>query len=300
MRLSCVAIGSNAVRMLSAGWDGHALTDVIRERRGTRLFAGLVDNRLTPQSIRKTVEAVSELAGLAWHSGAEALYVFATSAARDAQNGDVFSAACEAATRVPLEIISGEQEAIYSYIGACSEGKNGIIDIGGGSTEFTLGQGQTPERAVSLQMGAVRMSGLRPIQSSSDYEQTMCACQAQIQSQAAVLIEASEGRLWTGVGGTMTTLGAMARALPLFDSQTCEGMPMRLSEVRSWGLRLADMELEARKQVVGLMPHRADIIPAGIAILEAGMRAFSIETIRLSCQGNMDGYLKTKFRENGP
>ena len=106
-------------------------------------------------------------------------------------------------------------------------------------------------------------------------------------------------RIWTGVGGTMTTLGAMQRGIPLFDPDSCEGMGMTRREVAAWGRKLAVMPMEERRHTTGLMPHRADIIPAGIAILDAAMSVFSIGVLRLSAQGNMDGYLKKKFREIG-
>ena len=96
----------------------------------------------------------------------------------------------------------------------------------------------------------------------------------------------------------MTTLGAMERHVPLFDPATCEGMVMCAEQVAAWGRRLAAMSMEERRHVDGLMPHRADIIPSGIAILEAAMRCFGIEQLRLSAHGNMDGYLKKKFAQS--
>ena len=72
---------------------------------------------------------------------------------------------------------------------------------------------------------------------------------------------------------------------------------MTAGQVASWGKRLARMSMAERRQVIGLMPQRADIIPSGIAILEAAMRAFDMGELRLSAHGNMDGYLKRKFRE---
>ena len=95
----------------------------------------------------------------------------------------------------------------------------------------------------------------------------------------------------------MTTLGAMERAIPLFDAQTCEGMTLDLPTVAGWGRRLARMSMAERRQVPGLMAHRADIIPSGVAILEAAMREFGVNELRLSAHGNMDGYLKKKFQK---
>lgn len=129
------------------------------------------------------------------------------------------------------------------------------------------------------------------------YAATVEQCRRMIQRDAQGLLAFETKPEWVGVGGTMTTLGAMERAIPLFDAQTCEGMTMDLPTVAGWGRRLARMSMAERRQVPGLMAHRADIIPSGVAILEAAMREFGLNELRLSAHGNMDGYLKKKFQE---
>ena len=297
MRLACIGIGSNAIRLLVAEWSQGRLCVIRRERRGTRLFAGLVDGALTQQSIRSSVEAVAELAMLARRSGAQEIFVFATSAVRDASNGDEFTRLAQEASGTHIDIISGEQEAVLSYIGASCGGCCGVIDIGGGSTEFTIGQDDKTLGAVSLQMGAVRMNGQTPIGSREDYEQTVERCMHMIRRDAQELVKLPRAENWVGVGGTMTTIGAMHKSVPLFDPQLCEGMKISKADVCAWGRRIARLPMADRRQIVGLMPHRADIIPSGIAILEAAMRVFGMEEMALSAHGNMDGYLKKKFKE---
>lgn len=297
MRLACIGIGSNAIRLLIAEWSQEGLCVVRRERRGTRLFAGLVNGALTRQSIMSSVDAVAELAMLARQTGAQEIFVFATSAVRDASNGEEFTHLAEQASGTHIEIITGEQEAVLSYIGASSGGCCGVIDIGGGSTEFTIGMEDKTLGAVSLQMGAVRMNAQTPIRSLEDYETTVDRCVHMIRRDAHMLLQLRRAEYWVGVGGTMTTIGAMHRAVPLFDPEFCEGMKISRADVCAWGRRIARMPMAERRQVVGLMPHRADIIPSGVAILEAAMRAFGMEEMVLSAHGNMDGYLKKKFKE---
>lgn len=297
MRLACIGIGSNAIRLLAAQWQEGQLCAVRRERRGTRLFAGLIGGALTQQSMGSSVHAVAELAALARSDGAQEIFVFATSAVRDAVNGAEFTARCEAACEAPVEVLTGEEEAVLSYLGASEGGSCGVIDIGGGSTEFTFGEENDILGAVSLQMGAVRMNAQTPVLDARTYAQTVDRCLKMIGRDAQTLLAAPPRAYWVGVGGTLTTLGAMQCGLPLFDSQTCEGMVMTAGQVASWGKRLARMSMVERRQVIGLMPQRADIIPSGIAILEAAMRAFDMGELRLSAHGNMDGYLKRKFRE---
>ena len=298
MRLACIGIGSNAIRLLTAEWRAEQLCVIRRERRGTRLFAGLVNGALTTESIQASVEAVAQLAALARADGAGEVFVFATSAVRDASNAADFTSRAQEAAGAPVEIVSGEQEAVLSFLGASEGGSCGVIDIGGGSTEFTLGDGAAILGAQSLQMGAVRMNGQRSVLTLEDYEDTVKRCRRIIERDARALLALPARAQWVGVGGTMTTLGAMERRVPLFDPDTCEGMVMTAEQVAAWGRRLAGMSMEERRHVDGLMPHRADIIPSGIAILEAAMRCFGIEQLRLSAHGNMDGYLKKKFAQS--
>lgn len=297
MRLGCIGVGSNAIRLLCAQWNGEALCGVLRERRGTRLFAGLQDGMLTKESMIASVDAVGELARLARNDGASGLFVFATSAVRDAKNGEEFTARASEAAGAQVEIITGEEEAVLSYLGASDGGRCGVLDIGGGSTELTLGSGLGVDGAVSMQMGAVRMHGQTPIFCEKDYEKTLEQCQNIIRRDADALLALKKRETWYGVGGTMTTLGAMHRHVALFDEANCEGMAVRTEDVAQWGRRLARMSIAERRKIVGLMPRRADIIPSGMAILEAAMRCFAMEEIHLSAHGNMDGFLKKKFKE---
>ena len=186
---------------------------------------------------------------------------------------------------------------MLSYIGASEGGRCGVIDIGGGSTEFTIGEDEHVLGAVSLQMGAVRMNAQTPVLRCEDYEATVERCMNMIRRDAQALLSCPAAERWVGVGGTITTLGAMQKGVPLFDARLCEGMRVSRADICAWGRRLSCLPIAERRQIVGLMPHRADIIPSGIAILEAAMRMFGMGELTLSAHGNMDGYLKKKFGE---
>ena len=161
MRTAVIGIGSNSVRSLLAEVSGTGFQRLRRDREGTRLFAGLDEaGNLDRDSMDKTVSAVRRMAMDAKKLGAEKLAIFATSAARDAANGAEFMAEVEQATGIPLRIISGEEEAELSFLGASaavSADRCGMIDIGGGSTEIAVGTPAGIECAFSCQMGAVRL-----------------------------------------------------------------------------------------------------------------------------------------------
>ena len=295
MSLACIAIGSNAIRMLEADQRNGKFEVLKRERIGTRLFAGLVDNYLQAESMKRSLDAVSDLTAIARADHVDGLFVFATSAVRDAKNGDLFVKSCEQITGTEMSILTGQEEAVFSYYGANRGGLSGVMDIGGGSTEFTLGTDDEITHAISLQMGAVRMFRQIPIESVEGYAKTVELCVSIIRDNAKTLLSCPGPYDWTGVGGTMTTLGAMIQQIPEFDPVRSEGMIVGMKDVNFWGEYLAARSIEERRTIVGIMPHRADIMPSGLAILEAGMRAFGISTIRLSAYGNMDGDLKKKF-----
>ena len=299
MRLACIGIGSNAIRLLTADWHAGRLCVVRRERRGTRLFAGLVDGALTEESIRSSVEAVGQLALLARADGAAEVFVFATSAVRDARNAEAFTALAEAASGARVEIVSGEEEAILSFFGASEGGSCGVIDIGGGSTEVIVGSGMNVRCGFSCQMGAVRLATRLPIRDHGDLPA--------VQHLAADILEEALRRhpalslpaAWRGTGGTFTTLAAIMKGICWTDRTYMHGTVLTKDFIHRIARDLADMPVEERKLLPGLQPNRADIIVHGICILIACMDRLGIEEITVSEYGNLDGYVKWKYLNDG-
>ena len=143
MKTAVIGIGSNSVRCLVAEVGDGNFTCLWRDREGTRLFAGLDDSgKLSRESMDKTVAAVVRMASEIRYQGVEELDIFATSAARDAENGEEFIQAVTQAAGRELQILSGREEAELSFLGASAAAKAercGVIDIGGGSTEIAIG-----------------------------------------------------------------------------------------------------------------------------------------------------------------
>ncbi|MBR0514832.1 MAG: Ppx/GppA family phosphatase [Clostridia bacterium] len=303
MRSAVIGIGSNSVRALLGEKAGGTVRRLWRDREGTRLFAGLDEaGNLSVPAIRKTAEAVGRMAEKARQLGAEQLDIFATSAARDAANGDLLIAEIQKAAGVPPEIVSGEEEARLSFAGASlaapGTGRCGVIDIGGGSTEIVTGEGEQIDCALSCQMGAVRLYQSIQLESRNDMAIAEKAAQEILQEKLA---EAGNFRMpecWVGTGGTFTTLAAMVKQIPWTDRTSMHGTRVSLGEIRAIGEELADMDLEARKKLPGLQPGRADIVVHGICILLAVMDYLGIPEIIVSEWGNLDGYLIRKLSGN--
>ena len=302
MLAAVIGIGSNSVRALVARNSEGVFERLYRDREGTRLFAGL-DSRgmLKEESIQKTAEAVHRMAVETLKRGATDLSVFATSAARDAANGAVFLEAIERAAGIQPVILSGEEEARLSFLGASRAVKDecfcGVIDIGGGSTEIVTGCGDSIECAFSCQMGAVRLFRKLPINRKEDMRSVTDEAGRILEQKLAEHPEFRRPETWIGTGGTFTTMAAMVKEIPWTARTRMHGTRVTIEEIRQVGEKLSGMPLEERIRLPGLQPGRADIVVHGICILLAVMERFEIETITVSEWGNLDGFLWKKLMQ---
>ncbi len=293
MRHAVIAIGSNSTRMLIGDIaENGAMTPIVRMREGTRVFAGLENGMLSEKSMAETADAVERLMIVAHGHQSETFRLIATSASRDAKNSDALKQMVEARAGIPLQIISGEEEARLSFLGAAGNGYCGMIDIGGGSTELAVGGGGRPFAGVSAQLGAVRLLEQAPDTTGAAYE----ALRAQA---IEALCLARQGLntphlpvAWFGVGGTMTCLASLDMRLPAFDREAIEGHALKKSQVDAWALRLWRMPLEERAALPGMVQHRADIIAHGAVILSAVMEALNIARVVVTGRTNLDGMLR--------
>lgn len=300
MKAAVIGIGSNSVRMLLADIANGQGRRLLRDREGTRLFAGLdAQGRLSGDSMTQTVAAVRRMAQSAREQGAEDIRLFATSATRDAANQEEFAALLRLETGLSLEICTGAEEASLSFLGATDGDYCGVVDIGGGSTEVVVGQGTRIDCAFSCQMGAVRLFRRLPIASAADVP-AVCDLARQILEEELTLYPGlALPEKWIGVGGTFTTLAAMVKGIPWTERTYMHGTLLTRADVRQWALRLADMPLSERLRLPGLQPHRADIVVHGICILLSVMERLGMPSIRVSEYGNLDGYLKRRFSLRG-
>lgn len=295
MRTAVIGIGSNSVRMRLVDVENGRGKLVRREREGTRLFAGLDgEGNLSAASMATTLAAVQRMADGARRDGAEEVFLFATSATRDAKNGAEFAALLQETAQVKLEICSGEEEAVLSFLGATDGGNCGVIDIGGGSTEIVVGRDENIYCAFSCQMGAVRLQRQIPVTSHEDVPLVEAAADAILMEQLAKHPTLTLPEKWIGTGGTFTTMAALVKDVRWTEC-VHHGTVLTLEAVEHQARRLADMTLEERLQLHSLQPKRADIIVHGISILSAVMKRLKIDSLRVSEYGNTEGYIKRKY-----
>jgi exopolyphosphatase/guanosine-5'-triphosphate,3'-diphosphate pyrophosphatase len=301
VRRAVIDIGTNSVKLLVADVEGAEVRPVREESRQTRLGQGLYTRqRLQAGPIAKTAAAAAEFAASARDYQAASIRVIATSAARDAGNSQELTDAIERSCGLRVEIISGEQEADWVFQGVTSDPALAamplvLLDVGGGSTEFIVGQGAHQHFGQSLPLGTVRLlEQFPPSDPPSAGELAACRrwlrdfLETEVQPSLAPVLrqEAGAGRLrLVGSGGTASILGCMETGLRRFDRERLEGTRLSAERLTWHTERLWGLPLEERKQIPGLPKNRADVILAGAAIYEAVMGQFHLDELRVSTRG---------------
>src|SRR5580692_1083345 len=230
-RVAAVDCGTNSLRLLLADVDpGRAeLTDVTRRMEIVRLGQGVDQTgRLAPEALARTMAVLRDYADIIARSGAQAVRMVATSATRDADNAAEFVRLVKEVLGVAPEVLTGDEEAMLSFTGATAELAAGpdpgpflVADIGGGSTEFVLGEaGGRPAHTISVNIGCVRITE-RHLHGDPPADRELAAAVADIDAAlevAAAAIPVREARTLVGLAGSVTTVAAIAMELPAYDA----------------------------------------------------------------------------------
>jgi exopolyphosphatase/guanosine-5'-triphosphate,3'-diphosphate pyrophosphatase len=287
-RVAAIDCGTNSIRLLIA--DLHPRTgtaeDVLREMRIVRLGEGVdATGRLAPAALERTFAACLEYQDLIERNSGGSpipLRFVATSATRDAENRQEFVDGVKGILGVEPYVATGDEEARFSFTGATTELPHDrheapylVIDIGGGSTEFVLGDSERGVMAArSVDMGCVRMYERHLKSDGAAAPAQIKAARADIEKlidRAAEEVPLEEARTLVGLAGTVTTLGAVALDLEEYDSERIHLSHMSLERVREITERLLGMTPEQRKAIPAMHPGRADVIGAGALVLLAIM-----------------------------
>jgi len=282
-------MGTNSTRLLVAEVVDGRVREIERQSTVTRLGRGVdTSGQLAAEAIEDVCEAVAGYVEIYERHGVDRVRAIATSAVRDARNGDMFRAELRERFALDTRILDGAEEARLTYLGACAERsptpKTLVIDIGGGSTELVIGDGPYVGFYASLQVGTVRHTE-RHITHDPAEASELEALAGDVQ----VLIDRSlegaalaQANLGIGVAGTPTSLAAIEQELDPYDPELVHGYVLSLESIQRLYSRLASMTLEQRLQVVGLHKGRAPTIVAGVVILIQVMRAFGLTEIEVS------------------
>ncbi|MEU3374654.1 Ppx/GppA phosphatase family protein [Streptomyces sp. NPDC006660] len=296
-RVAAVDCGTNSIRLLVADADPLTgeITDLDRRMTIVRLGQG-VDRtgRLAPEALERTFAACREYAEVIKELGAERVRFVATSASRDAENRDDFVRGVLDILGVEPEVISGDQEAAFSFTGATKEldgaGEYLVVDIGGGSTEFVVGS-TAVEAARSVDIGCVRMTERHHPGDPATPEQ-IAAIRADIEAAldlAEQSVPLTGGRTLVGLAGSVTTVAAIALGLTAYDSAAIHHSRIPYEDVAAVTARLLASTHEERTRIPVLHPGRVDVIAAGALVLLAIMERTGAREVVVSEHDILDG-----------
>jgi exopolyphosphatase/guanosine-5'-triphosphate,3'-diphosphate pyrophosphatase len=291
VRVAAVDLGTNTTRLLVADVGDGRVDELHRETRITRLGEGVdVRRRLLPVPIARVRNVLSDYRRTLESLGAERTLLVATSAVRDAENGEAFLGEIEWSYGFATRLLTGDEEGRLTRrgIGSGAEPAPGtlILDIGGGSTELIV-----DDFHASLELGSVRQTE-RFLHGDPPTRDELAACADAARALLAdVVPDEVRARVEqaVGVAGTLTTLAALDLGLERYDGERVHGH--RLGRDAAWTQleRLAALPLAERREVPALEPERAPVIVAGAVILVESLDFFGLDAVEASERDILDG-----------
>jgi exopolyphosphatase / guanosine-5'-triphosphate,3'-diphosphate pyrophosphatase len=281
-RVAAVDLGTNSTRLLVADVDGDGLTEIARRLTITRLGEGVDQRRLLlPLPVARVRNCLADYRHELESLGAERTLVIATSAVRDAENGEAFLGEIEWSYGFATELLTGAEEAAMMLRGVTAGRPplDGVlvVDIGGGSTELVLSADGTVASATSLDVGCVRITE-RFLVSDPPSTPELAAAGAYVRS----LLPDLEAESAIGVAGTVTTLATLDLGDTEYDPTRTHGHRIPVAAVEAQLDRLARMTLDERLGVAGIEPGRAPVIVAGLVVLHEVMAKYGLAEVEVS------------------
>ncbi len=287
MRVAAIDLGTNSTRMLVADVDDGRVDEVARRLKITRLGEGVDERRrLLPLPVARVRNVLSDYRRELEQLGAERTLAFATSAVRDADNGDAFLGELEWSYGFETRLLSGHEEASLTFRGVSTDrpidGETLVVDIGGGSTELVSGGSDALHFHDSLDLGCVRLTE-RFLRSDPPTAAELDECAAAVRSLLGERVP-DELRPATaiGVAGTITSIAALDLGLDEYDPDRVHGHALSRDAVERQLERLAALPLAERREVPALDPDRAPVIVAGVVILREILGHFGLSGLEAS------------------
>ena len=299
-RLAAIDVGTNSVRLLVAEpAGGTSFTTVERLMRITRLGQGVgATGALAPDAVERTLVVLREFRGVMDRLGVARVRITATSAARDATNRDDFFVPAEAIVGATVELLSGLEEGRLSFDGATADldpslGPFLVIDIGGGSTEFSVEDG-----SVSVDIGCVRLTELY-VEHDPPRPEELHACisvtEEYLKDVLRELPAAAGARTVVGLAGTVTTAAAVEQGLQEYDRDKVHGFRLTHAAAEDVFRTLATEARADRIHNPGLEEARADVIVGGLCVLVAIYRYLELDEILVSEADILDGLIRSQL-----
>ena len=299
-RYAAIDVGTNSVkfhigeRSADGGWRS-----VVDRAEITRLGESLGTGVLNPSPMKRTIDAIAGMVDEAGREGVDEIVAVGTAGLRIARNSADFVAAVKDRCGLDLEVISGDEEARLSYLAATSaldlgEGSLVVFETGGGSSQFTFGEGKRVDERFSLDVGAVGLTerfGLADVVS----EKTLAGVFDELATELGRLDGRPTPAGLVAMGGAATNLAAVKHELATYDPDVVQGTVLGLAEIDRQIALYRTQTADERRRIVGLQPKRAEVILAGACIVHTVIAKLGRQSATVSDRGLRHGLLLERF-----
>jgi len=297
MRVASIDIGTNTILLLIAELFKGKVNPLVDVETIARLGEGVQKNGiLSREAMTRGFQTLSQYMQRCRSMDVEKVFAVGTSALREAANTSDFLNRVKEQLDLTINVISGEEEALFSFLsvardqGASEQRPTLVVDVGGGSTEFILGKGHRVDTWTSLPLGAVRMTE-QFLHSDPVSDKEWRKMEKAIRERLSEIPRAEDPVNMVAVGGTATTLASVEQGLKTFDFEKIHRSCLTAEALRNQLLLYRSKTIQERKNLPGLAPARADVIPAGAAILALAMEELRCPSLLVSCHGVRYGVL---------
>jgi len=306
MGLSAVIdLGTNTFRLLIAEVDESGIRQVYSENQIARLGEGFSEKKwFRPVAMERAIRILDSFKKTLARHPIQHLSVVGTSAFREAENRASFLLSIKEKVGFRVEVISGEAEAHYTFLGANlilrnQTGAMMLVDIGGGSTELIMTDGATPRRIISMPLGVVALTE-RHLQGNITTREACSALQQEIQKTILTyLTKFPQNARFAGTAGTFTTLAAIDQKMTHYNLNTINGYILSKVAIEAIFTRLLPLSRQERWQIPGLEKGREDLIISGIIIILTLMGLCHFDSVTVSDYGLREGVLIDRYRKTG-
>jgi exopolyphosphatase/guanosine-5'-triphosphate,3'-diphosphate pyrophosphatase len=300
-RYAVIDVGTNSVKFHVGERDAAGAWHAIVDRAElTRLGEGLGEHGIiSAEATERTAAAIAGMVDEAKRDGALAIAAVGTAGLRIATNSDEVVAAIAARTGVTVEVIPGEEESRLAYLAVkaglgLAEGSLVVFDTGGGSTQFTFGNGPRVDERFSVDVGAVRYTERFGLAGAVTPE-VLAEALAAIAADLARIDGRPAPDALVAMGGAVTNITAVKHGMATYDPDVVQGSVLDRAEIDRQIELYRTRDVEARRAIVGLQPKRADVILAGACVVRTVMEKLDQETLTVSDRGLRHGLLVERF-----
>jgi exopolyphosphatase/guanosine-5'-triphosphate,3'-diphosphate pyrophosphatase len=299
-RQAVIDVGTNSVKFHVGELRDDVWRTVADRAEVTRLGEGIEGTgAISPAAMERTAQAIAGMSAEAGRLGVDGLTAVGTMGLRTASNSRAFLDLVKERTGLVIEVISGEEESRVAFLAVQSavglgNGSLVVFDSGGGSTQFTFGQGTRIDRQFSLNVGAVRYTERFRLDQAVAAQVLDQVFEA-LASDLAVLDTSGRPDTLVGMGGAVTNLGAVSLRLASYDPDRIQGLVLERAEVDRQINLYRTMPAGERRSIAGLQPKRAEVILAGACVVRMVMDKLGKRSLTVSDRGLRHGLLIDRF-----